>query len=114
MIIDEPKHYQKHATTRNPYIVLFGFVTVAEQTRFENRDNDIDLNTIETDSWIFIGTDNPNRPDGTSKELAFVYTKYVGIYGSARYIIQWYYGWNAGSNYIRKKHTGKWQSWEKF
>ena len=29
MIIDEPKHYQKHATTRNPYIVLFGFVTVA-------------------------------------------------------------------------------------
>ena len=93
---------------------MFGFVTVAEQTRFENRDNDIDLNTIETDSWIFIGTDNPNRPDGTSKELAFVYTKYVGIYGSARYIIQWYYGWNAGSNYIRKKHTGKWQSWEKF
>ena len=29
MIIDEPKLYQKHATTRNPYIVLFGFVTVA-------------------------------------------------------------------------------------
>lgn len=34
MIIDEPKHYQKHATTRNPYIVLFGFRVVAGQIGF--------------------------------------------------------------------------------
>ena len=86
---------------------------MAEQTRFETRDNDIDLNTIKTDSWDFIGTDNPNKPDGTSNELAFVYTKYIGIYGATRYCIQWYYGWNAGSNYIRKFHSGQWQSWEK-
>ena len=86
---------------------------MAEQTRFKTRDNDIDLNTIEADSWSFIGTSNPNKPDGTSNELAFVYTKYVGIYGVSRYIIQWYYGWNVGSNYIRKKHTGQWQPWEK-
>lgn len=86
---------------------------VAGQTRFKTRDNDIDLNTIEADSWSFIGTSNSNKPDGTSNELAFVYTKDVGIYGSSIYIIQWYYGWNVGSNYIRKKHTGQWQPWEK-
>ena len=30
LIIDEPKHYQKPVTTRNPYNHLYGFMTVAE------------------------------------------------------------------------------------
>ena len=93
----------------NPYKRLSGFVSVAEQTRFKTRDNDIDLNTIKTDSWIFIGTTNPNKPSGVPNELAFVCTKQVG----GNYFMQWYYGWEQGSNYVRKFHSGIWQPWEK-
>ena len=77
--------------------------------RFKSRDNDIDLNTIKKDSWDFVGVDNLNKPSGVPTELAFVHTKQVG----GNYFIQWYYGWELGSNYVRKFHSGLWQPWEK-
>ena len=111
MIIDEPKHYQKHATTRNPYIVLFGFVTVAEQIGVKGHDklngtsyiNNADERTVLS---VFRGNnDNVNTPE-----------KYglMVVYSALGYVNQTFYSSiYKGRIYQRFYGDSSWSSWQR-